>query len=107
MPWWSRRQSGQDESTGGANPRVDEPIVPLMTAPNEPMASYWRELLGEAGIQVLVKPAGAGFGGWGSAATLEHELHVLRSDLPAARALIEAERDQPVASPPSDADLPE
>lgn len=67
----------------------DESIVRLATAPNEPLARMWVELLEEAGIRAMLKPLGPGFGAWGSAATFEHELYVLRSQLEAARELME------------------
>ena len=66
----------------------DDPIVFLATAPNEPLARLWADVLAEAGIRSLVKPIGPGVGAWASAATLEHELHVLRSRLPEARAVL-------------------
>lgn len=67
----------------------DDVIVYLATAPNEPLAEMWAEALREAGIKTMLKPLGPGLGAWASAATLEHELYVLRSQLAAARALIE------------------
>lgn len=67
----------------------DDPIVFLATAPNEPLARLWADVLAEAGIRSLVKPIGPGVGAWASAATLEHEIHVLRSRLPEARAVLE------------------
>ena len=68
----------------------DDPIVYLATAPNEPVARMWADLLAGAGIRSLVKAVGPGIGAWGSAATLEHELYVLRSRLAEARALLDA-----------------
>ena len=68
----------------------DDPIVYLATAPNEPLARMWADLLAGAGIRALVKAVGPGIGAWGSAATLEHELYVLRSRLDDARALLDA-----------------
>jgi hypothetical protein len=67
----------------------DDPIVYLATAPNEPLARLWADVLAEAGVRSLVKAVGPGVGAWASAATLEHELYVLRSRLPEARALLE------------------
>jgi hypothetical protein len=98
MPWrlpFGRRTETEGDAAAGDEivPEgwvdVDEdPIVYLATVPNEPMASFWTEVLDEAGIRTLVKPVGAGIGGWASAATLEHELHVLRSRLGEARAMM-------------------
>lgn len=76
---------------------TDDPIVLLDTAPNEPLAQWWAAVLDEAGIRSLVKAVGPGVGAWASAAMLEHELHVLRSRLPEARAILQdlaAEEDE-------------
>lgn len=73
----------------------DDPIVFLASAPNEPLAQLWTSMLEESDIRVLMKPGGAGIGGWGSAATLEHELYVLRSKMEEARRIIDdLERDE-------------
>ncbi len=69
---------------------TDDPIVYLATVPNEPLARMWAEVLEDAGIRTMVKSLGGGIGAWGSAATLEHELYVLRSRLPEARQVLEA-----------------
>lgn len=73
---------------------TDDPIVYLATAPNEPLARLWADVLAEAGIRSLVKVVGPGVGAWASAATMEHELHVLRSRLPEASAAIEGLRTE-------------
>ena len=65
----------------------DDPIVYLATVPSEPLAQMWADVLEDAGIRTLVKAIGPGFGGWGSVAMAEHELFVLRSQLPAANAV--------------------
>ena len=67
---------------------TDDPIVYLATVPNEPLARLWADVLEEAGIRTMLKAAGPGVGAWASAATLEHELYVLRSQRPAAEAII-------------------
>jgi hypothetical protein len=59
---------------------VDEQLVSVATAPNEPIARMWADALGEAGIRVLVRPLGPGLGAWASAATFEHDLSVLAPD---------------------------
>ena len=69
-------------------PSTDDPIVYLATAPNEPLAQMWAEVLRDAGIRTLVKAVGPGFGAWGSVATFEHELYVLRSQLGAAEDIV-------------------
>jgi hypothetical protein len=66
----------------------DDPVVYLATAPNEPLAQLWVEILDDAGIKAMMKPIGPGFGAWASAATFEHELYVLKSRLREAEAVI-------------------
>ena len=53
---------------------MSDDIIFLMTAPNEPMARFWEDVLVDAGIPVLVRPGGPGAGGWGSVATFAHDL---------------------------------
>ena len=67
---------------------TDDPVVYLATVPNEPLARLWADVLAEAGIRTMLKPVGPGVGAWASAATLEHELYVLRSRLAEAEAII-------------------
>ena len=67
---------------------TDDPIVYLATVANEPLARMWAEVLEAAGIRTMVKSLGGGIGAWASAATLEHELYVLRSRLPEAEAIL-------------------
>ena len=67
---------------------MSDDIVFLMTAPNEPMARYWEDMLVDVGIPVLVKPGGPGAGGWASVATFEHDLYVRRDDLDRAREIV-------------------
>jgi hypothetical protein len=66
----------------------DDPVVYLATAPNEPIAQLWVEILADAGIRAMMKPVGPGFGAWASAATFEHELYVLRSQFDEAEAVL-------------------
>jgi ABC-type sulfate transport system substrate-binding protein len=72
---------------------VSDDIVFLMTAPNEPMARFWEDVLVDAGIPVLVKPGGPGAGGWGSVATFEHDLYVRRDDLDQALEIVAEDGD--------------
>jgi Putative prokaryotic signal transducing protein len=67
---------------------MSDDIAFLMTAPNEPMARFWEDILVEAGIPVLVRPGGPGAGGWGSVATFAHDLYVRREDLARAREIV-------------------
>jgi hypothetical protein len=68
-----------------------------MEAPNEPLAQYWAEILEESGIPVMVRPQGPGFGGWGSAALLPHQLFVRPADLERARAIVAADAAEPLS----------
>jgi hypothetical protein len=70
---------------------VSDEIVFLMTAPNEPMARFWEDVLSDAGIPILVRPGGPGAGGWGSVATFAHDLFVRSSDLEQAREIVAAD----------------
>jgi hypothetical protein len=72
---------------------MSENIQYLMTAPNEPIARLWEQVLQDAGIPVLVRPGGPGAGAWGSVATFEHGLFVREGDLERAREIIAAEGD--------------
>jgi ABC-type sulfate transport system substrate-binding protein len=72
---------------------VSDDIVFLMTAPNEPMARFWEDVLVDAGIPVLVKPGCPGAGGWGSVATFEHDLYVRRDDLDQALEIVAEDGD--------------
>jgi hypothetical protein len=73
---------------------MSDEIRYLMTAPNEPIARLWEQVLQEAGIPVLVRPGGPGAGAWGSVATFEHGLFVREQDLVRAQAIIAAESDE-------------
>ena len=66
----------------------DDSVVYLATAPNEPIAQLWVEILADAGIRAMMKPVGPGFGAWGSAATFEHELYVLQSQFEEAETVL-------------------
>jgi hypothetical protein len=66
----------------------DDPIVYLATVANEPLANLYADVLQAAGIRSMAKPRGPGYGAWASAATLEHDLYVLRSRLAEAEAIV-------------------
>jgi len=72
---------------------MSDDIAFLMTAPNEPMARFWEDLLVDADIPVLVRPGGPGAGGWGSVAMFAHDLYVRRDDLARAREIVEEDVD--------------
>lgn len=71
----------------------EDRIVYLTTAPNEPIALMWADMLREADIPALVQPGGPGAGAWGSVAVFEHVLSVRQRDLARAQALLEEETD--------------
>ena len=75
---------------------MSDDIAFLMTAPNEPMARYWEDVLVEAGIPVLVRPGGPGAGGWGSVATFAHDLYVRQDDLARAREIVSEDEDMEI-----------
>ena len=75
---------------------VSDDIAFLMTAPNEPMARYWEDVLVDAGIPVLVRPGGPGAGGWGSVATFAHDLFVRQDDLARAREIVAEDVDEEI-----------
>lgn len=68
---------------------MPDDIVQLAAAPNEPIARMWEEMLNDAGVPVLIRPGGPGFGGWGSVATFEHHLYVRPEDLERAQQIME------------------
>jgi hypothetical protein len=72
---------------------VSDDIAFLLTAPNEPMARFWEDVLVDAGIPVLVRPGGPGAGGWGSVATFAHDLYVRLDDLARAREIVAEDLD--------------
>ncbi len=72
---------------------MSDDIAFLMTAPNEPMARFWEDVLADVGIPVLVRPGGPGAGGWGSVATFAHDLYVRQDDLGRAREIVAEEAD--------------
>jgi hypothetical protein len=76
---------------------VSDDIVFLATAPNEPMARFWEDMLVDAGIPVLVRPGGPGAGGWGSVATFAHDLFVRQHDLVRAREIVAEDEDADIA----------
>ena len=104
MRWGLKGRRGArdagEAADGERSPRpVNDDIRPLMTVQNEPMAHYWADLLGEAGIKTMIRPGGAGIGAWGSAATLEHDILVLASQLDDARRIVEQTPEDGDVSP--------
>ncbi len=76
---------------------MSDDIAFLMTAPNEPMARFWEDILVEAGIPVLVRPGGPGAGGWGSVATFAHDLYVRQDDLVRAREIVAQDAEMEIS----------
>jgi hypothetical protein len=72
---------------------MSDALAFLVTAPNEPLARFWEQILIDAGIPVLVRPGGPGAGGWGSVATFAHDLYVRRDDLHRAREIMKDDLD--------------
>jgi hypothetical protein len=72
---------------------MSDALVFLVTAPNEPLARFWEQILIDAGIPVLVRPGGPGAGGWGSVATFAHDLYVRQDDLHRAREIMTDDLD--------------
>lgn len=68
--------------------RRKERVVRVATVRNQPMADLTRQVLAEAGIQALLKPVGPGYGGWGVATTLMHDVLVLEGDVERARVIL-------------------
>ena len=79
---------------------MPEDIRFLVTAPNEPIALLWEQMLVEAGIPALVRPGGPGAGAWASVATFEHEIYVRADDLDRARQILADEIAGSAASDP-------
>jgi hypothetical protein len=92
MSWLKtmRRALGRGDDTPGAarSPR-NQKIVRVMTARNEPMAKLTQQVLEGEGIHVLLKPIGPGYGGWGNANNLMHDIYVLEGDEDRAREVLD------------------
>lgn len=92
MNWLTsvRRALGRTADTPGADrsPR-NQKIVRITTARNEPLARLTQQILEGEGIKVLLKPIGPGYGGWGNANNLMHDVYVLEGDAPRAREVLE------------------
>jgi hypothetical protein len=72
----------------------DDPIVFLTSAPNEPLAQLFADVLRQEGIRSLLRPADPGFGAWASVATFTHELYVLKSQHDRAQDIIASLDDE-------------
>ena len=92
MNWLTtvRRALGRerDEPVAERSPR-NQKIVRITTARNEPLARLTQQVLESEGIRVLLKPIGPGYGGWGNANNLMHDVYVLEGDAKRAREVLE------------------
>ena len=92
MTWLTgmrRRLSNADAAPlSGRSPR-NQKIVRITTAPNEPLARLTQQVLEGEGIGVLLKPIGPGYGGWGNANNLMHDVYVLEGDAERAREILD------------------
>lgn len=68
---------------------MDKGLVELAHFDGEPLARLAESRLQEAGITCVVRPMGAGPGGWGQAAGMAYGLWVRPSDEAAARDALE------------------
>lgn len=66
----------------------DQPLVRLVTAPNQAVAEMWRALLTAEGVPVLVRLAGPGLA-YFSPALCEHYLYVRADQVARARQLLD------------------
>ena len=82
------RRLGDAPPAQPVGPSGDDPIVPLTTAPNEPLAHLLAQVLLDEGIRTVVKPRGPGYGAWASVATFEHEVFVLASERARAQEIV-------------------
>ncbi|CCF86091.1 putative signal transducing protein [Nitrolancea hollandica] len=76
----------------GDHTHLDEKVVPVAVAPNEPIAELWRGLLEQEGITAMLKAMGPGaayFSNFG----YQHTLYVLESDAERARDILDVETE--------------
>ena len=83
---------GDQRPVSERSPR-EQRIVRITTARNEPMALLTKQVLEGEGIGVLLKPIGVGYGGWGNANNLMHDVYVLEGDESHAREVLESVAD--------------
>ena len=87
---FGRLRSGRERPDGRVRSRREQHIVRVTSAPNEPMARLTQQVLEGEGIGVLLKPVGPGYGGWGNANNLMHDVYVLEGDVDRAREIIDS-----------------
>lgn len=92
MAWLTevrRRFGGPGVGSASDRPPRDQKIVRVTTARNEPLARLTQQVLEGEGIGVLLKPIGPGYGGWGNANNLMHDVYVLEGDADHAREILD------------------
>ena len=91
MAWstWVRALVGWDERSPADRPPREQRVVRVETVRNEPLALLTKGVLEGEGIGVLLKPTGPGYGGWGNANNLMHDVYVLEGDEARAREVLE------------------
>lgn len=78
--------------TTGDRDHLNEKLVPVAVAPNEPIAELWRGLLQEEGIISMLKAMGPGsayFSNFG----YQHTLYVLESAAQRAREILDQDEE--------------
>ena len=70
--------------------RGDEPLVHIATAPDEVMASLWKEVLEDEGIRSMVKRSDLAAAMYSLPFNTQCEVHVLASDAERAKEILES-----------------
>jgi hypothetical protein len=66
----------------------EEPLVHIATAPNEPIANMWAEILEENNIHCLLKGGNLGAAMYIPPLQLQHKIYVLASEAQKAKEII-------------------
>lgn len=77
-----------DDPVDEHDPKLGDGLVWLITAPNEPEANLWAEVVRATDIPVFIRAGGPGVGAWASVSSFEHELLVRERDLIRARRVV-------------------
>ena len=96
--------SSNDQSSESGRDPADDRVTFLATAPNEPVAQLWADVLRQEGIKVMLRAGGPGFGAWGSVAMMEHGVFVLSSQLAAAREVLASLSTEAESAGPDEAE---
>jgi len=68
--------------------KTDEPLVQIATAPNEPIAKMWSDVLAENNIHCLLKGGNLGAAMYIPAMILPHKIFVVESETERAKELL-------------------